>query len=143
MAKTTSHTSILNYIHARQDLRESWELSYMHRNWPCKKLCNETLQCFQKCICNLLLLKEIVFQKFARLCYSRTKELTLEFNFDQMLTKLNTAWKVSIFGVILVRIFPHPGWLNTDRYSESFRVGPKCGKILTNTDTFHVVKDQK
>ena len=36
-----------------------------------------------------------------------------------------TAWKVSVFGVFLVRFFPHSDWIRT-------------GKIL-NTDTFHEV----
>ena len=44
-----------------------------------------------------------------------------------------TAWKVSLFGVIPVRLFPH--------YYVSFRVQSKCGKIRTritpNTDIFH------
>ena len=35
---------------------------------------------------------------------------------------INTAWKVSVFGVILVRIFPHSDW------------------VTRNTDTFYAVK---
>ena len=43
-----------------------------------------------------------------------------------------TAYKVSVFGVILVRIFPHAD-----------RIQSECGKMRTkitpNMDTFHVV----
>ena len=46
-----------------------------------------------------------------------------------------TAWKVSVFGVILVRIFVHSHW---------FRIQSECGKrqtkITPNTDTFHAVQ---
>ena len=47
-----------------------------------------------------------------------------------------TAGKVYIFGVFLVRIFPHSDWIRRDTQSER-------GKIRTrkssNTDTFHAV----
>ena len=47
-----------------------------------------------------------------------------------------TAWKMSVFGVFLVRIFPHSGWIR--RFTQS-----ECGKIRTrktpNTDTFYAV----
>ena len=52
-----------------------------------------------------------------------------------------TAWKVSVFGVFLVRIFPHSDWIR--RYGVSFRIQSEWGKIRTrktpNTDTFHAV----
>ena len=66
-----------------------------------------------------------------------------------------TAWKVSIIGVILVRIFPHWDWirrdtphfptfrLNTERYSLSLHIPSECGKMRTritlNMDTFYAV----
>ena len=37
-----------------------------------------------------------------------------------------TAWKVSVFGVFLVRIFPHVDWIRTTK--------------TPNTDTFHAVR---
>ena len=40
-------------------------------------------------------------------------------------TEINTAWKGSVFGVFLVRIFPHLDWIRTRKTS--------------NTDTFHAV----
>ena len=44
------------------------------------------------------------------------------------------AWKVSVFGVILVRIFPHSDWI-------SLRIHSECGKVRTritpNKDTFY------
>ena len=48
----------------------------------------------------------------------------------------NTVWKVSVFGVILVRNFPHS-------YSVSLRIKSECGKIRTritpNTYAFYAV----
>ena len=53
-----------------------------------------------------------------------------------------SAWKVSAFGVSLVRIFSAFG-LNTEKYGVSLRIQSECGKIRTrktpNTDTFHAV----
>ena len=50
-----------------------------------------------------------------------------------------TAWKVSVFGVIHVRIFPHSNWIR----EVSLRIQSEYGKIRTritpNTDTFHTV----
>ena len=55
-----------------------------------------------------------------------------------------TALKVSVFGVILVHIFPHSEYgLNTERHGVSLSIQSKCGKMRTritsNTDTFHSV----
>ena len=55
-----------------------------------------------------------------------------------------TAWKVSVFGVILLRIFPHSDWiLNTERYEVSLRIQSECRKMRTritpNMDTFYAV----
>ena len=51
-----------------------------------------------------------------------------------------TAWKVSIFEVILFRIFPHLDW-----YFISLRIQSECGKIRTritpNTASFYTVFD--
>ena len=55
------------------------------------------------------------------------------------------TWKMSVFGVILVRIFPHADGIrrDTERYSVSLRIQSKCGKIRTriipNMDTFYAV----
>ena len=66
-----------------------------------------------------------------------------------IISKENTAWKVSVFGVILVRIFPHfPAFgLNTERYvrisSYSVRMRKNVGKMWTritpNTVSFYAV----
>ena len=40
--------------------------------------------------------------------------------------EINTAWKVSVFGVFMVRIFRHSDWMWTRK--------------TPNTDTFHAVK---
>ena len=52
----------------------------------------------------------------------------------------HTAWKVSVFGVNLVRIFAHSDWIRGD--TPSLRIHSECGKMTTritpNTDTFRV-----
>ena len=49
-----------------------------------------------------------------------------------------TAWKVSVIGVILVRIFPHSDWIRRD--TPYLRIQSVCGKMRTritpNTNTF-------
>ena len=51
-----------------------------------------------------------------------------------------TAWKVSVFGVIQVRSFPHSDWLRRDI---SLHIQSECGKIririTPNTNTFYAV----
>ena len=56
--------------------------------------------------------------------------------------KEHTTWKVSLFRVILVRIFPHLNWIRRD--TEYFSVfSPNAGKIRTriipNKETFYAV----
>ena len=41
--------------------------------------------------------------------------------------KDNTAWKVPVFGVLLVRIFPHSNWMRRDTQYLSV-LSPKSGK---------------
>ena len=44
---------------------------------------------------------------------------------------INTAWKVSIFGVFLVRIFPHSDWIRWDtlsKFSPNSVFSPNAGK---------------
>ena len=48
-----------------------------------------------------------------------------------------TTWKVSVFGVFLVRIFPAFG-LNTERYSLSLRIQCKCEKIRTRKNWIRI-----
>ena len=59
----------------------------------------------------------------------------------------NTAWKVSVLGVILVRVFPHSNWVSLRIQSKSFRIKSECGKIQTritpNTGNFYAVKVPK
>ena len=54
------------------------------------------------------------------------------------ITNLSTAWKLSVFGVNLIRIFPHSDWIRRDTPYQS-----KCGKMRTritpNTATFYAV----
>ena len=62
---------------------------------------------------------------------------------------IDTTWKVSVFGVFLVSIFPHLDWIRRDTeyltvFSLSHRIQSECGKIWTrktpNTDTFDAVR---
>ena len=59
--------------------------------------------------------------------------------------ELITAWKVFVFGVFLVRIFPHSYWIRryTERYSVFLCIQSESGKIRTkktpNTDTFYAL----
>ena len=59
---------------------------------------------------------------------------------------LDSAWKVSVFGVFQVLIFPHLDWIrgDTKRYSVSLPIQSECRKIrirkTPNTDTFHEVQ---
>ena len=53
-----------------------------------------------------------------------------------------TTWKVSVFGVILVRIFPHSDWIwRDDPYLSIFspNAGKKRTRITPNTSTFYAV----
>ena len=60
---------------------------------------------------------------------------------------ISTAWKVSLFRVILVNIFPHLDWIWKDvkmeSYEVSLRIQSKCRKTRTritpSTDTFYAV----
>ena len=56
---------------------------------------------------------------------------------------LLTAWKVSVFGFILVRIFLHSDWIRRD--TQYLRIQSECGKMSTritpNTDIFYAVMD--
>ena len=56
------------------------------------------------------------------------------------------AWKVSIYGVFVVGIFPHSDWIRRDKESLSVfnpRICSKCGKIRTrktpNMDAFRAL----
>ena len=42
---------------------------------------------------------------------------------------MNTAWKVSVFGVILVRILPHSDWKH--KINTSLCIQSECGKMRT------------
>ena len=56
--------------------------------------------------------------------------------------KLFTSWKVSVFGVILVRIFPHSDWLfspNTFRLSVQSELGKMWTRMTPNTGSFYTV----
>ena len=49
-----------------------------------------------------------------------------------MIMTPTTGWKVSVFGVILVRIFPHSDWIQ-------FEYGKIWMRITPNTNTFYAV----
>ena len=56
---------------------------------------------------------------------------------------INTAWKLSLFGVILVHIFPHLDWIRR----VSLRIQSECGKLRTrkapNMNIFYAVTKAK
>ena len=66
----------------------------------------------------------------------------LSFHHDFMWLENYTARKLSVFGVILFRIFPHSDWIRRET-SVSLTIQSKCGKMQTritrNTDTFYAV----
>ena len=47
----------------------------------------------------------------------------------------STAWKVFVFRIILVRIFPHLNWIRRYLYIQS-QCGKRPTRITPNTDTF-------
>ena len=62
------------------------------------------------------------------------------FSQNSSLLMNHTTWKMSIFGVFLVGIFPHSDWIQN---SVSLCIQSECGKTQTrktpSTDTFHAV----
>ena len=70
---------------------------------------------FVKVSLNGLLFNEIINDKICHLFYVWMK----------WISACATAWKVSVFGVILVRIFPHSDWIRRDPY---------LVQMLENTD---------
>ena len=69
-----------------------------------------------------------------RFCFNRSCSVFLRnFVISEEVFVVATAWKVSVFGIFLVRIF----------YSISLRIQSNCGKIQNRktptTDTFHAV----
>ena len=60
---------------------------------------------------------------------------------DRNIPKNYTAWKVSVFGVFLVHIFPHSDWIQRDTPCLSLQ--SQCRKIrirkTLNTNTFYAV----
>ena len=95
-----------------------------------------------------------MFRLILTLCISSDSNLVCVNTFSLVRSFLSIiyffAWRVSVFGVILVRIFPHSDWIRSDiswyvyemymRYEVSLRIQPKCRKMPTritpNTDTF-------
>ena len=76
-----------------------------------------------------------------KMCIFRIKILYLSIH---IIVVSSTAWKVSVFGVILVRfsrIFPHSDWIRIDTYSIRMRenAGKMRSRITPNTGNFYVV----
>ena len=89
-----------------------------------------------------------LFQLFFIRRSTRIARITVtKFSIAVIMIIMVTAWKVSVFGVFRVRIFPDLDWIwrDTSYYSVSFRIHSECRKIRTrktpNTDTFHEVDD--
>ena len=56
-----------------------------------------------------------------------------------LLSETCTAWKESIFGVILVHISPHSDWIRRDTLRIRSEYGKMQTRITPNTDSFHTV----
>ena len=67
----------------------------------------------------------------------------LSLRFKITLIAASTAWKMSVFGVILVCIFPHSDWIR-GATPWSLRIQSECRKMWTrftpNSDTFYAVQ---
>ena len=66
--------------------------------------------------------------KFSRVC----RERTLHWSALSNLLNTRTAWKVSVFGFILVRIFLHSDWMRRDYLSVS--ISPYSNPMRENAD---------
>ena len=56
---------------------------------------------------------------------------------------INTAWKVSVFGVILLRIFPHSDWMWRDTpYLSVFSLNAE-NKDQNNSEYGHFLRSVK
>ena len=96
----------------------------------------ETSQLICSATLGTLVVKRLMYS------YENLKGLMTKILLTNML--FATSSKVSVFGVILVHIFPHSEYgLNTERHGVSLSIQSKCGKMRTritpNTDTFHAV----
>ena len=74
------------------------------------------------------------------------KNFFLSFQIKPVKRTTNTAWKVSKYGVFLVRVSPHLDWIRRDtRYLSVF--SPNAGKYgpekVRYLDTFHTVKKRE
>ena len=74
----------------------------------------------------------------------KARSTMLSLQIFRVLEDLNTAWKVFVFGVILVRIFPHLDWIRRDssyfsEFSENARNSWTYRK-KPQTSTFNAVK---
>ena len=96
--------------------------------------------------CNTLVMTNTLIDLSNKVCVPNgTEDLNLNvFNMiigvNKSKTLTNTAWKVSVFGVILVGIFPYSDWIQRD----TLHFQSECPKIRTrktpNTGFFHAVK---
>ena len=77
---------------------------------------NFTLPCLINCVCFIEMFYTIRLN-------TRVKESTL----TDTIWHIAVAWKVSVFEVILVRIFPHSDWVTPNR-DTFYAAGKKCVK---------------
>ena len=96
-------------------LRDCVVLTFLGNNW------------------NLYITESLILTSKNRMLYMKSK-------FYNAIMKIFTEWKVSVFGVVLVSIFPA-------LYGVSFRIQSECGKnagkmqtrVTSNTSTFYAV----
>ena len=100
--------------------------------------------------CSLKPISKYITSVF-KLMFKQTQSYTSKVYSFQVLSNsgesslINTAWKVSLFGVFQVRIFSHTDWIRRDNpYLSVFGLNMERFELWTwktpNTDTFHTVQ---
>ena len=89
----------------------------------------------------------VIEQLFSNFSNNHKQLWALHFNLSWLWQKSlnwknNTVWKVSVFGVFVVRIFLNSNWIRRDtKYlSVSVRIRENTDQKTPNTDTFHAVQ---
>ena len=108
-----------------------------------KKQCSSNLsKILEKCLWRSFFSSFNSFWKKPKMIWKITFVVTLYIS-DFFNTARDTAWKVSVFGVILVHIFSHWDWIRRDTDAEcrySVQTRKMRTRITPNTDTFYAVR---
>ena len=74
---------------------------------------------------------------------NRSKIWRWSLNKKSVYTFLNTAWKVSVLGVILIRIFPHSDWIREILRISSYSVWMRESADQNNSGYGHFLRSVK